>query len=183
MAERITEMRKLFLLRHAKSSWDEPAVADHDRPLNKRGHQAAKLMAGYMARSCFHPALVLISTSRRTQETWNVIEHRLEGTSAAIEDGLYEAGKGDLMHRLRKVDDHIASVMVIGHNPGLGRLAADLVGHNGEPEVLERLHAKFSTGALAVIDLDIAHWAALEAGTGRLVAYTRPKDLDERDEG
>ena len=179
MAERITEMRKLFLLRHAKSSWDDPMVEDKDRPLNTRGRQAARLMAGYIARSCFHPALVLVSTSRRTRETWDIIEPRLEGTSAAIEDGLYEAGKGDLLHRLRKVDDHIGSVMVIGHNPGLARLAEGLVGHNGDPESLERLTGKFSTGALAVIDLDIAHWGEIEAGTGRLVVYTRPKDVDE----
>ncbi len=181
MAERINKMRKLFLLRHAKSSWDDPMVEDLDRPLNKRGRQAARLMAGYITRSCFHPALVLVSTSARTRETWNIIEPRLEGTSAAIEEGLYEASKADLLHRLRKIDDHIASVMVIGHNPGLGRLAEALVGHNGEPEALERLFAKFSTGALAVIDLDIAHWGELEAGTGRLVVYARPKDMDEEE--
>ena len=181
MVERVNNMRKLFLLRHAKSSWDDPNLADMDRPLNQRGRQAARLMAAAVARSRYHPALVLISTSLRTRETWNVIEHRLEGTSAAIEDGLYEAGKSDLLHRLRKIDDHMESVMVIGHNPGLARLAEDLVGHNGESEALERLFAKFSTGALAVIDLHIAHWGELEAGTGRLEAFIRPKDLAAAD--
>lgn len=179
MAERVNNMRKLFLLRHAKSSWDDPAMDDVERPLSKRGRQAARLMAGHIARSCFHPALVLVSTSLRTRETWNIIEPRLEGTSAAIEEGLYLAGKGDLLHRLRAVDDHIGSVMMIGHNPGLERLAETLVGHNGEPEVLARMTDKFSTGALAVIDLDIAHWGEVEAGTGRLVAFTRPKDLEK----
>lgn len=153
---------------------------DIERPLNKRGRLAAQAMADHITRSCFHPALVLVSNSVRTRETWDIIEPRLEGTSTAIEGGLYEASKGDLLHRLRKIDDHVASVMVIGHNPGLGRLAEVLVGHNGEPEALESLAAKFSTGALAVIDLDIGHWGELEAGTGRLIAYTRPRDLDAK---
>ena len=179
MVEWVTKLRKLYLLRHAKSSWDDPDMEDLDRPLNKRGRLAARLMADYIARSRLHPALVLVSTAVRTRETWDIIEPKLEGTSAAIEDSLYEASKGDLLHRLRKVDDHIGSVMLIGHNPGIGRLAESLVGHNGEPEVLEHMFGKFSTGALAVIELNIAHWGELEAGTGNLVTYTRPKDLEE----
>ncbi|RAU21042.1 histidine phosphatase family protein [Paramagnetospirillum kuznetsovii] len=170
-------MRKLFLLRHAKSSWDDPGLDDIDRPLSERGRAAAHAMADFMVRQKIRPALVLVSTSKRTRATWDCIEPRMEGVSASIEDCIYEASRGDLLHRLRKVDDHMASVLLVGHNPGIGRLAETLVGHSGEPEALERMAAKFSTGALAEIELDIGHWGEMEAGSGSLVRFVRPKDI------
>lgn len=179
MARPVTIMRKLFLLRHAKSSWDDPGQADHDRPLAERGKTAAKRMARYMERERLRPALALVSTSQRTRATWDRIESAMEGVPVSIEDTLYEASRGDLLHRLRKLDDHIASVLLLGHNPGMERLAQALVGHTGEPEALARLEAKFSTGALAEIELRIEHWQELEAGCGALVRFIRPKDLGD----
>ncbi|MBI3446696.1 MAG: histidine phosphatase family protein [Magnetospirillum sp.] len=179
MAEAVTIMRKLFLLRHAKSSWDDPRMDDFDRPLNGRGKRDAKRMGKYMAASGIRPGLALVSAATRTRETWDLIEHRLEGVSMAIEEKLYEAGKHELLERLRLVDDHIASVLLIGHNPGIGRLAECLVEHHGDSEMLARLADKYPTGALAEIELDISHWGETEAGRGRLLAFTCPKTLEE----
>lgn len=178
MVRPVTNMRKLFLLRHAKSNWDDPGLEDIDRPLSKRGRLAARAMGRFMEARTIRPGLVLVSASRRTRATWDIIEPKLEGVSVAIEEDLYEAGKAALLHRLRRLDDHIASVMLIGHNPGFANLAQALVGHHGDSEALDRLGAKFSTGALAEIDLEIGHWGEVEAGCGRLVGFTRPKDLD-----
>ena len=182
MAEAITEMRKLFLLRHAKSSWDDPQMDDFDRPLNGRGQRDAKRMGKYMAARGIRPGLALVSAAARTRSTWDLIEHRLEGVSMAIEEKLYEAGKAELLDRLRQVDDHIASVLLIGHNPGMGRLAEILVDHHGDPEMLAQLAGKFPTAALAEIELDIGHWGEIEAGRGRLLSFTCPKDLGKADE-
>lgn len=172
-------MRRLYLLRHSKSSWDDPAVDDFDRPLNDRGRKAAKAMAKYLAGAKIRPALVLCSAARRTRETLALLESKLRGVPVAVEDALYEAGRGDLIHRLRALDDHLGSVMLIGHNPGIGRLAETLSAGHGERKALDRLAAKFPTGALAVLETGIGHWAELDDGTCRLTEFIRPKDLDQ----
>lgn len=178
MAEAITEMRKLFLLRHAKSCWDAPAAEDFDRPLNGRGRKDAKRMGAYMEEQGIRPGIALVSAAARTLATWELLEPHLEGVPVTIEAELYEAGKARLLTRLRRLDDHIESVLLIGHNPGIGRLAEVLADHHGAPALLAELADKFPTGALATIDLDIAHWGEVEAGRGRLTAFVRPKDLE-----
>jgi len=182
MAEPVTFMRKLFLLRHAKSSWADPGTEDYDRPLNGRGRRAARTMAEYLARTHFRPALALVSASLRTRATWEILEHVMEGTPVSFEEGIYEASRADLMHRLQKVDDHLGSVLMIGHSPGLPRLAETLCEGRGELEVLARLAEKFPTCALAEIELELEHWGELQAGTGRLLSFTRPKDLGGEDD-
>lgn len=171
-------MRNLYLLRHAKSSWDDPGVDDFDRPLSGRGYKAATLMAAFLAEAHIRPALALVSAARRTRDTWEVIEPAMRGVPVAFEDELYEAGKGELMERLRRLDDHLASVLVLGHNPGLERFAQALIHGHGDTQAVRHLAAKFPTGALAVLDTDIAHWKQLDAGTCRLSKFIRPKDLE-----
>lgn len=178
----MTEMRQLYLLRHAKSSWDEPGGDDFERPLNGRGRKAARSMGKYLAKMGIRPAMVLCSAARRTRETWEIIEKRLEGVPVSFEEGLYEAAKGDLLDRLHRLDDHLNSVLLIGHNPGLERLAGFLAGSKGEAIALERLAEKFPTGTLAVLQSPVRHWAQLGAGTAALTALVRPRDLEEVDE-
>jgi phosphohistidine phosphatase len=166
---------RLYLLRHAKSSWDDPALADRERPLAPRGRAALRLMAGHLAREGIVPELVLCSPAQRAQET-------LEGIAAAIGDGadveteeeLYGASADDLLERLQKIPATVSSVMLIGHNPALVELAARLAGDDGEG--LERLERKYPTGALATLSFDEG-WVRLAPGTGRLVEFVRPKDL------
>lgn len=176
-------MRKLYLLRHAKSSWEDPAADDFHRPLNGRGRKSAAQIAEYLAAHKIRPAMALVSAALRTRATYQLIEPRLEGVPVSFEEDLYAAGKSQLLQRLHKLDGHLASVMVVGHNPGLERLAASLAGHNGDPEALAHLKEKFPTGALAVLETDARHWAELGPGTCRLTAFIRPKDLMGGEDG
>lgn len=170
-------MRQVFLLRHSKSSWDDPAVDDFDRPLAEKGRKAAKAMGKYLEANKIRPALILCSAARRTRETLALMKSRLKGVPAAFEETLYDSGRGELMDRLRSLDDHLGSVMLIGHNPALERLAEALAGGRGDAKCLERLGHKFPTGTLAILETDIRHWAELDDGTCRLTGFIRPKDL------
>ena len=182
MAERMIPLRNLYLLRHAKSSWDDPSLDDFDRPLNGRGRKAARRMAAHLAATGIRPALVLVSPARRTRATWDILSGALEGVPSAIEEGLYEAGKSELMDRLRHLDEHLTSVMLIGHNPGLERLAQGLCHGHGEETAVARLKDKFPTGTLAVLETDVDRWAKLAGGTCRLTAFVRPKDIGDTDD-
>jgi phosphohistidine phosphatase len=147
---------RLYLLRHAKSSWDEPGLADHDRPLAPRGRRAAKAMGRYLREQGIEPDLVLCSSATRARQTLK----RLGLADARIEPDLYAADAATL----RRFIPETASVMLIGHNPGLQDLALSLV--RSGPRLVE-LAAKFPTGALATIELD----------TGELIDFVRPRDL------
>lgn len=172
-------MRQLFLLRHAKSSWDDPSLGDFDRALNNRGRKAARAMANFLAEAHIRPAMILCSAALRTRTTYEIIAPKLAGVPVSVEDALYEATKGDLLHRLRRLDDHLGSVMVIGHNPGIERLAAGLSAGHGDKHALASMAEKFPTGALAVLETEDHAWAALEEGNCRLTAFVRPADVEQ----
>jgi phosphohistidine phosphatase len=163
---------RLYLLRHAKSSWDEPGLADHDRPLAKRGRRAAKAMAGYLRENEIAPELVLCSTARRARETFERIEPALGAPEVWHERDLYGVSPGKLLERLRSVPDGVGSVMVIGHNPTLEDLALDLARPSSKREELE---VKFPTGALAALEFP-GTWRELDEA--ELVAFVRPRDLE-----
>jgi phosphohistidine phosphatase len=165
--------RRLYLLRHAKSSWKDEGLADHDRPLARRGRRAAKAIGRHLREQGVEPELVLCSTARRARETLEGIEPALERATIRVEPGLYGAGPAELLARLHEVASPIRSVMVIGHNPGLEQLAL-LLARQGS-----RAHeAKFPTGALATLAFRGPGWAALDHGTAELVEFTRPRDLE-----
>ena len=170
-------MKTLYLLRHFKSSWKDKTLEDFDRPLAKRGRRAAELMTDYVARNVIGPAQILCSPSRRTRET---LEGMLESFGGAVptrfEKGIYLADASALLLRLRRLGD-TASVMIIGHNPGLETLAKRLVG-SGDGVTRTRLASKFPTGALAVLTTEIQTWRELEAGCARLDAFVCPRDLE-----
>ena len=170
----MSRKRTLYLLRHAKSSWDDPALPDRERPLAPRGCRACELVAGYLRRHQITPALVLCSSSTRTRET---LERVSAGFSrpveALIEDGLYVATAAELLARLRTVDGAIASVLLVGHNPALQELAVSLVGAEPQPRAL---NGKFPTGALATLTFT-SSWAALEPETATLNAFVKPREL------
>jgi phosphohistidine phosphatase len=169
---RVPASRQLFVLRHAKSSWDDPALVDHARPLAPRGQRAAELLANYVRREKIRPALVLCSSARRTIETYEGVRPAGE---LSIESGLYGAGADGLLERLRQVPDATSSVMLIGHNPALQTLVLRLAGANGGTD-LRQVQRKFPTGALATLALDHA-WSELRPGAADLVSLIRPRDL------
>jgi phosphohistidine phosphatase len=171
--------KQLFILRHAKSSWDEPGVHDHDRPLAPRGRQAVQMLHAYVRVRRIEPSLVLCSSARRTRET-------LEGVAptgqSLTEPGLYTASAGGLLDRLRQIPAGTPSVMLIGHNPAMQmlvlRLAAPALSQLEDEEGdLANVQRKFPTGALATITFD-CEWRDLVAGAGRLTGLVRPKDLN-----
>ena len=172
----IGAVRRLYLLRHAKSSWDEAELVDHDRPLAKRGRRAAELIADHIREQAIAPDVVLCSSSRRTRETLDRIERALpEGTRVEVERALYAASAGELVERLRLLPDGVGSAMLIGHNPGLQMLAIGLAARGAE---LGRLRTKFPTAALATLDIPNAEWRRLGTGDAELAAYVRPRDLE-----
>jgi phosphohistidine phosphatase len=166
--------RTIYLLRHAKSSWDDPGLPDHERPLAPRGRRAGKQMAEHLRETGVAPELVLCSSAVRTRQTLDLIRAALGDTAVEVEDGLYGAGSDDLLDRLRSLPDSTSSVLLLGHNPGLEQLALLLAGSGDE---LDRLQAKFPTGALATIAVPPAPWSSLNEGDGELTAFVVPKQL------
>jgi phosphohistidine phosphatase len=167
-------MKRLYLLRHAKSSWKDTSLPDHDRPLAGRGRRAAKAIAGHLREQGIEPELVLCSTARRARETLERIEPARATSAVRVEDDVYAASAGALLERLRSVPDTVESVMLIGHNPGLQQLALDLA--RASPTVRE-LATKYPTAALATLAFQAASWQELDRDTAELVALVRPRDL------
>ncbi len=171
-------MRTLLLMRHAKSSWEQPDLADADRPLAPRGRKAAAAVARYLATNRLIPDLVLCSHAERVRETWELMAAVLGGDIACKTlRSLYLSAPSRLLEPLRRVADDVHMLMLIGHNPGLGGLAVGLSGA-GPKKTLERMQSKFPTAGLAVIGFEIDRWADLAAGAGRLERFVRPKDLE-----
>jgi phosphohistidine phosphatase len=166
-------MHTLYLLRHAKSSWDDPRLVDHARPLAPRGRRDATRIARHLGRVGVEPGLVLCSSAARTRETLELLRPAIDDAAVAIEDELYAASSDELLARLRRLPDAVASVMLIGHNPGLEQLALALASAGDE---LEQLAAKFPTAALATLAVANS-WSRLAPGDATLEAYVVPKQL------
>ena len=169
-------MKVLYLLRHAKSSWDDPVLSDHERPLAPRGRRAAARIAEHLNREGIRPALILCSSSRRTRQTLELVAAALPDAPTHVEADLYGAGEGSLLGRLHRLPDTADSVLLVGHNPGLQDLAVALA-EGGDAETLARLRAKMPTGALATLAAPVTRWRDLRPGGGELVAFVVPREL------
>jgi phosphohistidine phosphatase len=164
-------VRDLHLLRHAKSSWAESDLTDHERPLAPRGRRACTKLEKHLRRARIRPELVLCSSSVRTRETLELIRPALGDAALEIEDALYAASAEVLLTRLRRLPDRPRSVLLIGHNPGLEDLAVALAPDS------RRLAHKFPTGALASFTLS-GSWSRLGAAEVELTAFVVPRELD-----
>src|SRR4051812_11043970 len=172
-------VRTILLLRHAKSAWGQAGLDDHERPLNGRGQRAAEAMADYIVEKAPRPELILCSTALRTRQTLAPLVQRLAAPAPPIslEKGLYLASEQALLARLRAVDETIRTVLLIGHNEGIGVLAAALAG-TGALGTLAALQEKFPTGALATLRVvGDGYWRDLAPGVAELLAFVRPRDL------
>ena len=160
-------MKILFLLRHAKSSWDNASLADFDRPLNERGNNTAPFMGEVMTRRGYAPAIVVSSPANRAASTAKLVKDAA-GLSADIryDDRVYEASPNSLRQVASELDDTFGSAMIVGHNPGMEGFIRYLT---GEIEAMP-------TAALAVIELNIDSWSQINADTGKLAEVIRPKD-------
>jgi phosphohistidine phosphatase len=162
--------RRLAVVRHAKSSWDDSSVADHDRPLAPRGRKALRRLRDHLEHLALHPGLVLCSSSRRTRETLDGIRSGLgHDVLIEIDRQLYGADVHAVLDRLRRVDDDVECVLLIGHNPGV----ADLVQLLLEPRGSAAPEA-FPTAAVAVLSFH-GSWRALEPARATLDSYWTPR--------
>lgn len=176
----IQPMRQLLLLRHAKSSWDDPGLSDHARPLNARGRRAAAAVAGAMRNLGLQPDLVLVSSARRTLQTLEALTPFDDNALVEPMDALYLASASALLDGVRKVPETVRSVLMIGHNPGLHELALTLAGEGtpapGAADAAKRLAEGFPTAALAEFTVAVP-WRSVAEGSGRLVRFLSPRDL------
>jgi len=168
-------MKQLLLLRHAKSSWDDPDLDDFDRPLAQRGLKAAQLIGRELAARDWLPDQVLVSSALRTRDTWRLVAAELPAHPRVVfAEALYEASAADILSQIRLVEPSSGCLAVVGHNPGLEDLAKQLTGPGSETKARRRLEEKFPTAALARFVFD-GDWSGLSSG--RLTHCLRPKDL------
>ena len=163
-------MKQLTLLRHAKSSWDDSRLPDHDRPLAGRGRRDAPRMGERLARRGLEPDLLLTSSAKRARETAELVKAQLNDAAPAlrVEPKIYLATPGELLAVIASVEDAVDSLVVIGHNPGFTRLANLLL-----PD-LELLN--LPTAGVVCIECDIPRWGEIDAGERRLKFYDFPKN-------
>ena len=172
-------MKRLLLLRHAKSSWHDPSLADFERPLSQRGRAAARMMGNYLVRKGLLPDLILCSAAQRARETLAFIQDRLDGDlPAMIEKSLYEASPAEIASIVKKAAPGIGTVMVIGHNTGLEELARRL-SREGNEKARKLMASKYPTGAMAVIEISGNGWSKLDGKDASLQHFVRPRDLED----
>jgi len=170
-------MPRLLLLRHAKSSWDDPEIDDFDRPLNTRGRRSAPLMGRHCAQHSLIPQMILCSSARRTRETLaGIMPYFANDVTIQTTRDLYMTTPDRHLALIHAADEGARTLMVIGHNPCLRDLAILLIG-SGNPSLRAELDDKFPTAAVAVIDFDAKVWAEVTPGEGRIVAFFRPREL------
>jgi phosphohistidine phosphatase len=170
-------MKKLVLLRHAKSSWDDPAMEDHDRPLNKRGRKSAPLIARWLVRRRHLPDTVLCSSAARAQETVALMGSAVAGMpDPVIERALYHARPGAMLDRLAKLPRGCRTAMLVGHNPGLCDLLRQLSDGREEPD-LRRALEHFPTAAAAVLEIRGDDWSSIGFGRAHFFDFASPREL------
>ena len=165
-------MKRLILTRHAKSSWDDPLMADHDRPLNARGQAAAADLGQWLASRGYVPTEVLCSDALRTRKTWSGVAPALPGTPILeLKPALYHAGPDVMLAVLRHATADC--VMMIGHNPGIAEFAGRLVAVAPvSPEF-----ARYPTAATLVLEFDIGSWADVGWGSGIVLDFVVPREF------
>jgi phosphohistidine phosphatase len=170
----------LHVLRHAKSSWKEPGLEDHERPLAPRGRKAAAMLARHLRKAGIEPSLVLCSSARRVRETYEGVKPSGE---LLVEPALYGATAGEVIERLRQLPESTGSAMIIGHNPTMQLLVLWLASPHFSPQRstpnagLEAVREKFPTCALATLTFGCP-WRELGPGGAELTGLVRPADLE-----
>lgn len=161
-------MKRLILMRHAKSSWDDPTLEDHDRPLNGRGRVSARVLGDWLRDRGYLPDQVLSSNSARTRETFvrlNIL------CDARFLTKLYHAGAESMLHVLREAEGN--TVLMLGHNPGIGWFAQNIV---SVPPPHPRFY-DYPTCATMVAEFDVDTWDEVGTGTGKAIDFIIPREL------
>lgn len=171
-------MKTLSLLRHAKSSWDDPVERDFDRPLNGRGHRAARRMGEWLRAEGVSLDRIIASPALRIRQTIEGVEAGIGHRLLVEQDKrIYMASAATLFDLVRECPATVGHLLLIGHNPGLEDLL--LIATEGDNSPLRReAEMKYPTAAFASIEFAISRWADLPEGGAKLVRFVRPRDLD-----
>ena len=171
-------MKRLALLRHAKSSWDDATLDDFNRPLNERGWKAARRIGQELKERSVIFDLVLSSPAARTRETIDgVMEEYDFAAPIEFEPRLYGASEQVLLDIVRQFDETVRAPLIVGHNPGLEQLVVGLT-QEDRKGLRQRIDGKFPTAALAIVELPAKRWAEVEPASGELVELNLPRELD-----
>jgi phosphohistidine phosphatase len=163
----------LYLLRHAKSDWDDPELPDHERPLAPRGVRASREMVKRFKKAGVAPSLVLCSPAVRARQTLDLLAPALpRNVEIRYEDGLYGASTRDVLTLLGHVPGKVPAVMVVGHNPTIQELTLELSEPGGDSESVRQ---KFPTAAVAMLEIDTRDWKNLQPGSAHLVGLLTPR--------
>nr|WP_255631005.1 histidine phosphatase family protein [Novosphingobium sp. FKTRR1] len=167
------------MFRHAKSDWSDARARDFDRPLNARGQRGAAAMGRFVREQGWTFEHIIASPAVRVAETIEVATKAYgRGFPVEWDRRIYLASSATLLDLLREVEGDPASVLMIGHNPGLEDLIFDLVPDDGTSPLRDIVEQKFPTATFALLEADIERWADLAEGSARLISLTRPRDLD-----
>jgi phosphohistidine phosphatase len=171
-------MKRLTLLRHAKSGDDGSVARDFDRPLNAKGRRAARAIGRYMRDQDLRFDAVLASPATRVAETLQEVEAGYGGGLGAQWDRrIYLATLDELLEVVHGAPDDVDALLLVGHNPGLEQLVLTLVPRNADG-ARDQVEIKYPTASLAEMRFPVDHWQDVRAGTGRLERFVRPRDLD-----
>jgi phosphohistidine phosphatase len=172
-------VKRIFMLRHAKTEKSATHGSDHERELLPRGHANATEMARWLGCCSQQPQLILCSSATRTQQTYQLFKHTLPSLpDATIASNLYLASAGDIFYEINKIQDDIESVMIIGHNPGIKEFCVQIA-NDERPNLVDAIALNFPTCALAVFEVPCTHWNDVAPGIGQLVEYMHPARLPE----
>lgn len=166
-------MKYVLLLRHAKSSWDDPTLEDFDRPLAKRGLKDAPKMGAFVRKAGYRPDLIISSTAERARQTSKLFSAEADLDEDAIQWNreFYYGSASDYLEASKQCDDEIETVLLVGHNPKMEETVSLICG-NGRSYI-----ARMPTAALVCIEHPAASWEQLRAGTGRMKWMVIPKLL------
>lgn len=173
-------MKSVTLLRHAKSSWDDPVERDFDRPLNDRGWRAARTVGRHLAENGTTWDTVIASPAVRVVETLSGVEEGLgRRLDADFDRRIYMASAATLLDILQEADESAERLLLVGHNPSIEDLVFLLVPpqHRGARSDIE---VKYPTAALCEIEIEAARWEEVTDGMGKIANFVRPRDLDPK---
>lgn len=166
-------------MRHGKSDWNRVGQEDIERTLVPRGKKSALIIAAWIEQHGMQPDLALVSTARRTQDTWQLAEQAIGGDrTTELQAALYLASPGEILDQLTGVADSFETVIVVAHNPGLEALSYMLSGRGSNPSALENLGRGFPAAGLAVFELAGDNWSNLSSDGAALKEFVRPRELN-----
>lgn len=170
-------MKRLTILRHAKSDWGDPGVDDFDRPLNDRGRLAARRIGAVFKSRGMSFTLVLASTARRVRETLDGVAETYGALPIRFDEDLYLASEPVLLDKIRGAPEADSSLLLVGHNPGLERLVVDLA-QDDDHGLRNRVIGGLPTAAAAVLEVHVEKWTDVMKGQARFAELILPRDLD-----